>query len=92
MILAEVVSRVVSTAKSDRLPARQLLEVRPLAGFGDQPLIALDSVEAGPGDTVLVLQEGTGARQAALEDPSQPLPAQMVVVGIVDEIQYARDV
>ena len=88
MILAKVVRRVVATAKHDRLPARQMLEVEPFPGFGSpDPIIALDSVQAGPGDTVLVMQEGTGARQAILEDPQQPLPAQMVIVGIVDEIQ-----
>jgi ethanolamine utilization protein EutN len=86
MLLGKVVSRVVSTAKLESLPRRQLLEVEPLPGFGDANVIAIDSVEAGPGDTVLVLQEGTGARQAALEDPSQPLPAQMVIVGVVDHV------
>ena len=88
MILAKVTKRVVATAKHDRLPPRQMLEVEPFPGFGTpDPIIALDAVGAGPGDTVLVMQEGTGARQVVLADPSQPLPAQMVIVGIVDEIQ-----
>lgn len=93
MILAKVVSRVVSTAKLDTLPARQLLTVIPLPGFGDTavPLIALDSVQAGPGDTVLILQEGTGARQTVLPNSEQPLPAQVVIVGIVDDIQRAGE-
>ncbi len=65
MILAKVVNRVVSTAKHERLPARPLLEVEPLEGFGEKvPFIAIDSVQAGPGDIVLVMAEGTGARQA----------------------------
>ncbi|MEK6704317.1 MAG: EutN/CcmL family microcompartment protein [Bdellovibrionota bacterium] len=88
MILAKVISRVVATAKSPRLPHRQLLSVEPLPGFGDpNHIVAIDAVEAGPGDTVLVLQEGTGARQAVLEDPTQPLPAQMVIVGVVDQVE-----
>lgn len=88
MILGKVVSRVVSTAKLSSLPARQLLHVQPLPGFGDgAPIIAIDGVGAGPGDTVLVLQEGSGARQVVLDDPSQILPAQMVIAGIVDHIQ-----
>jgi ethanolamine utilization protein EutN len=87
MILAKVISRVVATEKLASIPARPLLSVRPLEGFGDPtPLIAIDSVQAGPGDTVLILQEGSGARQAVLDDPSQPLPAQAVVVGIVDSV------
>lgn len=92
MILAKVVSRVVSTAKLEALPARQLLSVVPLPGYGDPsvPLIVIDTVQAGPGDTVLVLQEGTGVRQVALEDPSKPLPSQMAAVGIVDEVHIPR--
>jgi microcompartment protein CcmK/EutM len=87
MILAKVLSRVVSTAKLESLPHRALLCVEPLPGFGDRtPLIAIDSVQAGPGDIVLVVQEGTGARQATLDDPSQPMPAQIAVVGIVDHV------
>lgn len=87
MILAKVVARVVASEKLKSLPGRQLLSIEPLPGFGDPtPLVAIDSVQAGPGDTVLVLQEGTGARQAVLEDPSQPLPAQVVIVGIVDHV------
>lgn len=90
MILAKVLSSVVSSAKLDSIPARQLLCVEPLEGFGDRTaLIAIDSVQAGPGDTVLVMAEGTGARGAVLADPSQTLPAQLVVIGIVDTVNYA---
>ena len=88
MIVAKVIGRVVATEKLGSLPPRALLSVEPLPGFGDRtPVVAIDSVQAGPGDIVLVLQEGTGARQATLADPSQPLPAQIVVIGIVDQIQ-----
>lgn len=88
MILAKVISRVVSTAKLQSLPERALLTVEPLAGFGDPtPLIAIDSVQSGPGDTVLILQEGTGARQAVLSNFNDSLPAQAVVIGIVDHIE-----
>ena len=91
MLLGKVVSRVVSTAKLESLPKRPLLTVELSEGFGvkGERLVAIDSVQAGPGDWVLVLQEGTGARQAVLEDPSQTLPAQAVIVGIVDEVQYS---
>ena len=92
MIVAKVISRVVASAKSERLPAAQLLSVEPLPGYGDPtPIIALAGVEAGPGDTVLVVQEGTAARQVLLPDSSAPLPAQAVIVGIVDEIQLNND-
>lgn len=92
MLLGKVKARVVATAKLESLPNRPLLEVEPLPGYGDpaNPWIAIDAVQAGPGDTVLVLQEGTGARQAVLDDPSRPLPAQMVVVGVVDHVERLR--
>ena len=91
MILATVQKRVVSTAKLGSLPDRQYLEVTPEEGFGKrEPLIAIDAVQAGPGDRVLVMQEGTGARDA-LDYGDRTLPAQMVVVAVVDEVQTERD-
>ena len=47
-------------------------------------LIAVDTVGAGAGETVLVLDEGNGARQV-LEAPDAPVRA--VVVGVIDEIE-----
>jgi ethanolamine utilization protein EutN len=95
MLLAKVLSRVVSTAKLESVPEAQLLEIEPLPGFGERtakgkaiPFIAIDTVGAGPGDLVLVLQEGTGARQCVSpEAPDRPLPAQVVIVGIVDHVE-----
>lgn len=89
MILAKVLMRVVSTARLSTLPPKQYLEVEPLPNFGSakSPLIVIDTVGAGPGDTVLVLQEGSGAREALFEKPDQEiLPAQSVAIGIVDSI------
>lgn len=88
MILAKVLSRVISNAKLESLPARALLCVEPEEGFGDRtPIIAIDGVEAGPGDRVLVMAEGTGARSVVLDDPTQPMPAHFVIVGIVDHVE-----
>lgn len=92
MILGKVKARVVSSTKLESLPSRPLLEIEPLPEFGSPKdiVIAIDTVQAGPGDIVIVMQEGTGARQAALTDPKLPLPAQAVVIGIVDHIQLAQ--
>ena len=46
--------------------------------------IAVDLVQAGPGDTVLVLDEGSSARQLLNAEPNGPVRA--VIVGIVDAI------
>jgi microcompartment protein CcmK/EutM len=49
-------------------------------------LIAVDTVDAGPGDRVLVLDEGNGARQVLA---SKDGPVRSVIVGIVDEVATA---
>jgi len=46
-------------------------------------LIAVDVVDAGVGETVLLIDEGNSARQIVGLDPA---PIRAVVVGIVDEI------
>lgn len=88
MILAKVIKRVIATAKLEAIPERALLSVEPLPGFGEatSQIIAIDTVAAGPGDTVILLQEGTGAREAVFSNTKKSLPAQAVIVGIVDDI------
>jgi microcompartment protein CcmK/EutM len=45
--------------------------------------IAVDVAQAGPGDTVLVIDEGNGARQVLGLDPGA---IRAVIVGVVDEV------
>lgn len=85
MLLGKVLRRVVATAKHPGLPARAILEVACEGVAGS--ILALDGVGAGPGETVLVLQEGTGAREVLGLPSNAALPAQAVIVGIVDAIQ-----
>ena len=56
---------------------------RPIDG-GDS-FLAVDRVQAGVGDTVLVNQEGNGARQ--LLKMGQQVPIRSLIVGVVDEVQ-----
>lgn len=90
MYLARVVGAVVSTHKSERLEGKKLLLVRRLS-LEDRPegveVIALDVVDAGVGDKVLVVQEGSSARKI-FEDPR--IPVQAVIVGVVDRVDIAR--
>ncbi len=86
MKLAKVVGTVVSTIKAPIFDERALLLVdllepdgRPGSGY----LIAVDTVGAGAGETVLVLDEGTSARQI-VGAPHGPL--RTVIVGIVDHV------
>jgi microcompartment protein CcmK/EutM len=89
MFLARVVGDVVATIKHPALEQRKLLLVQPLTGDGapvGRPSIAVDSVDAGVGDHVLVVDEGNGAAQV-LQRPRGPI--RTVVVGVVDEVAGA---
>ena len=89
MKIGRVAATVVSTICSPSLEGRRLLFVDLLGSDGaptGKDLIAVDSVGAGAGETVLVLDEGNGARQV-LDAPDAPIRA--VVVGIVDAIEMA---
>jgi ethanolamine utilization protein EutN len=84
MILGKVVGTVVTTISHPDYKNRKLLVVQPLALEGESPeddFIALDSTNAGIGDTVLVNREGNGARQV-LKNPDACIIS--VIVGIVD--------
>ena len=91
MKLARVVGTVVSTIKAPIFDDRALLLVDLLEPDGRAAggyLIAVDTVGAGAGETVLVLDEGTSARQI-VGAPYGPL--RTVVVGIVDLIDGSID-
>ena len=86
MKIARVTGTVVSTIAAPVFQGRTLLlcDLLDLEGQAtDRSLIAVDTVGAGPGETVLLLDEGTGARQV-LGDPEAPV--RTVVVGIVDAV------
>ncbi|HEY2804828.1 MAG TPA: EutN/CcmL family microcompartment protein [Gemmatimonadales bacterium] len=86
MFLATVVGQVVSTHKNERLVGKRLLLVKKLT-LAMKPegteTIALDVVDAGVGDNVLVVQEGSSARKI-FDD--QWLPVQAVIVGVLDRV------
>jgi ethanolamine utilization protein EutN len=86
MKLARVVGTVVSTINSPIFGDRTLLLcdlVEPSGEPAGGYLIAVDTVGAGAGELVLILDEGTSARQIVGEKHG---PLRTVVVGIVDEV------
>jgi microcompartment protein CcmK/EutM len=88
--LGRVTGSVVATIQIDHLAGRRLLLVERLDLAGDtteQYDIAVDEAKAGPGDTVLVLDEGNGARQILGIDPGA---IRAVIVGVVDDVFAAR--
>jgi microcompartment protein CcmK/EutM len=87
MILARVIGSITSTINHPFYDGRKLMIVEktdatgaPLADY----LIAVDTVGAGPGERVLVLDEGNGARQVFA---STDAPVRSVIVGIVDDVE-----
>lgn len=90
MKLARVAGTVVSTISNTVYDGRKLLLCDLLdpaqLETGDY-LIAIDQVGAGVGETVLILDEGNGARQV-LNRPDGAVRA--VVVGIVDAVELAN--
>jgi microcompartment protein CcmK/EutM len=89
MMLGKVVGTVVTTISHKDYKNRRLLVVQPLIVEGEAPdedFIALDSTQAGIGDTVLVNREGNGAR-GVLKNPEACVIS--VIVGIVDSVYLA---
>ncbi|MDD5562934.1 MAG: EutN/CcmL family microcompartment protein [Thermoanaerobaculaceae bacterium] len=90
MILGRVSGEIHSTINHPFYDARKLLvieKIDPNGHLTGDYLIAVDSVGAGAGERVLVLDEGNGARQV-LDAPDAPVRS--VVVGIIDAIDLAR--
>ena len=91
MILARVTGSVVSTIHHPIVDGHKLLLAERLDDKGKATggyLIALDAIGAGMGETVLILDEGNGARQI-LDDDSAPVRS--IVVGIVDEVDSGSE-
>lgn len=89
MRLAKVVGTVVATIKHPTYVGRTTLLCQPLTPGGDKmgaPVVAVDHVQAGVGDTVLVLTEGNGVRQLLGADAG---PIRSMIVGIVDAVELA---
>ncbi|MEI7980537.1 MAG: EutN/CcmL family microcompartment protein [Bacteroidota bacterium] len=93
MILAQVTGNVVSTIKATGYESRKILIVQPIDPEGKSTgisFLALDTVQSGTGDTVLIMEEGGSAR-LILDEPGT-YTVKAVIAGIVDEIQYNPNV
>lgn len=90
MKLARVLGSVTSTIKHPSYLGQKLMVVVPIDDR-DQPIgpsyLAVDRVQAGPGDVVLVLTEGNGARQIFGLPKTADLPIRSVIVGVVDSVE-----
>ncbi len=91
MILGRVMGEVVATRRHRSHEYRKILLVQPL-NLDETPrgetILALDAVDAGVGDHVLVVQEGYAAMTAAGRPNS---PIDMTIVGVVDNVELLQD-
>jgi ethanolamine utilization protein EutN len=86
MILGRVVGEVVATQKHPSHQGRKLLLVQPVNpddSARGETVLAIDAVDAGVGDRVLVVQEGYAAMSAA---GRLNAPIDMTIVGVVDAV------
>jgi len=84
MTLCRVIGTIVSTQKNEHLKTYKILVVQPIdleGKFIGRDILALDSVDAGVGDTVLIVQEGQAAIQVL---KNKKVPVHSVIVAVVD--------
>ncbi len=87
MIIAKVIGNVVSTIKAPGYESKKILVVQPIDIQNNnkgKSFLAIDAVQAGIGDKVLVLEEGNSARDIINEPES--LTVKTVIAGIIDEV------
>jgi len=89
VLLAKIVGTVVATRKDPRLVSSKLLVVRPMDPRGKPEggyIVAVDTVDAGVGETVLVVS-GSSARMASgLKD----CPVDAAIVGVIDAVEMSE--
>jgi microcompartment protein CcmK/EutM len=91
MTICNVIGDIVSTVKNDRFTGKKIMIVQPL-DLDNNPdgkaFLAIDTVQAGVNDRVLVLREGGSAR-IIFED--NEIPLQAVIVGVIDGVEISEE-
>jgi microcompartment protein CcmK/EutM len=92
MKVCRVKGTVVATAKHPAYAGRKLLVVQPLDENGaekGESYLAIDMVQAGTGDVVLVSSEGNGTRQVL--GMGDIVPIRSLILGVVDAVHVEGD-
>jgi ethanolamine utilization protein EutN len=87
MILAKVVGNIVATQKNARYESARVMlceQITPEGEASGNTVLALDAVDAGVGDTVLIVQEGWSASTTATGKAGAAIDS--AIVGVVDRI------
>ena len=90
MLIARVVGEIVATAKAPSHLGQKVLLVQPLNLDGSaqgETLVAMDAVDAGVGDRVLVVTEGWSA-MTAVDRPNSPID--MAIIGVIDSVNIDK--
>ena len=91
MQIARVIGSTVATIKDEKLTGRKLLIVREADERGNatgKPYVAIDSVDAGAGDLVLVAA-GSAARQTTI---TKDTPVDAVIMAVIDTLDVSGTV
>ncbi|HEY0458478.1 MAG TPA: EutN/CcmL family microcompartment protein [Pyrinomonadaceae bacterium] len=92
MLLARVIGNVVATQKNQRYEGARIMLCRQITPTGedmDYTCLALDSVSAGVGDVVVIVQEGLSASTAATGRAGAAIDS--AIVGVVDYVDLLPD-
>lgn len=92
MLIGRVIGDVVATQKAPSHEGRKILLVQPLHLDGSdrgEAVLALDAVDAGVGDRVLISMEGFSSMTAAGRPNS---PIDMAVIGVIDSVDCLQGV
>lgn len=92
MLIARVIGEVVATRKHPSHEGLKILLVQPLNLDGTDrgdAVVAVDSVDAGAGDRVLLALDGYSAMTSVNRPQS---PTEMAILGVIDELSLLPDV
>ncbi len=89
MILGRIIGTVVATRKDEKLAGQKLLVVRtldPETGKEEGYSVAIDTVGAGVGETVICVSGSSARLATGMKDH----PVDTAIVGIVDTIKLNK--
>jgi microcompartment protein CcmK/EutM len=92
VILARVLGNIVATRKNHRYDNARVMLCQQITLEGEETattILALDAVDAGVGDTVLIVQEGWSASTVATGKAGAAIDS--AIVGVVDRIDLLDD-
>jgi ethanolamine utilization protein EutN len=92
MLLAKVLGNIVATQKNVRYENASVMLCQQITPQGEETgstILALNAVDAGVGDKVLIVQEGWSASTAATGKPGAAIDS--AIVGVIDRIDLLED-